>query len=57
MRGALAIAAWLAAMPAGAQALSHRLDSLSVDGERVSEARLVQGELRVHSARGWLRRR
>jgi hypothetical protein len=56
MRAALAVLLlWTGA--AGAQVLSHRLDSLTVRGEKASEARVVQGELRARVSRGWLRRR
>jgi len=57
IRPALALVMCAATTSAGAQVLSHRLDSLTVHGEKVSEARLVQGELRARVSRGWLRRR
>jgi hypothetical protein len=47
----------LVAGSAGAQLLSHRLDTLKIRGVQVLEAELVQGELRGRAARGWLRRR
>ncbi|HKQ28228.1 MAG TPA: hypothetical protein VJT77_06475 [Burkholderiales bacterium] len=52
-----AIAGLLFAGHAGAEVLSHRLDTLSVAGERVIGAQILQGELRVKTPRGWLRRR
>ena len=56
-RTALAVAGLLLASHAGAGVLSHRLDTLSFAGKRVIGAQLVQGELRVETPRGWLRRR
>jgi hypothetical protein len=56
MRGMLAFSALLLAGQAGAEVLAHRLDSLSLAGESMRSARVVQGDLRAETLRGSLRR-